>query len=186
MPSTEKEKMLAGKPYIAFDPELDAMRRHAFAAALKFNATGDPAHLADLFGRTFEGLKLLPPFHCDYGENIHLGRNVFINFNVGMLACAPIDIGDNCYIGPNVQLYTAIHPIDPEERRQGINLAKPIRIGADCWLGGGVIVLPGVDIGEGTTIGAGSVVTRSIPPRSVAAGTPCRVLRRLSSTTMNG
>lgn len=181
MPSTEKEKMLAGKPYLAFDPELDAMRRHSFSAAMRFNATGDPAHLVDLFGRSFEGLKLLPPFHCDYGENIRLGRNVFINFNAGMLACASIDIGDHCYIGPNVQIYTAIHPLDPEKRRQGINLAKRVRIGADCWIGGGVIVLPGVEIGEGSTIGAGSVVTRSIPPRSVAAGNPCRVLRSLDT-----
>ncbi len=179
MNRTEKEKMLAGEPYIAFDPELDEMRRRTFAAARQFNATGNAACLEALFGRSFEGLQLLPPFQCDYGENIRLGRNVFINFNASVLACAPVEIGDNCYLGPNVQLYTAIHPVDPDERRKGINSAKPIRVGADCWIGGGAIILPGVEIGAGSTIGAGSVVTRSIPPRSVAAGNPCRVLRRL-------
>lgn len=181
MNKTEKEKMLSGEPYIAFNGELDEMRRATAAATMKFNTGGGPACVKDIFRRSFPGLILNPPFYCDYGENVHLGSNVFINFNCSILACARVVIGDHCYIGPNVQLYTAIHPLDPEERNKGVNMARPINIGANCWLGGGVIILPGVDIGEGSTVGAGSVVTRSIPPRSLAAGNPCRVLRSLDA-----
>lgn len=179
MTKTEKEKMLACEEYIAFEPELNEMRRKTFEATMKFNTTGDKKYLDEIFEQKFEGLKLNPPFYCDYGTNMKFGKNVFMNFNCSALSCAEIEIGDNCYIGPNVQLYTAIHPTNPEKRNKAINLAKPIKIGANCWLGGGVIVLPGVEIGEGSTIGAGSVVTKNISPRTVAAGNPCRVIREV-------
>lgn len=93
-----------------------------------------------------------PPFCCDYGENITIGENVFINFNCSILSCAKVEIGDNCWIGPNVQIYKAIHPVEPKKSNTGIGSAKPIKIGKDCWLGGVVIILPGVEIGEGSTI----------------------------------
>lgn len=120
-----------------------------------------------------------PPFCCDYGENITIGENIFINFNCSILSCAKVEIGDNCWIGPNVQIYTAIHPVEPKKRNTGIGSAKPIKIGKDCWLGGGVIILPGVEIGEGSTIWTGSVVTKNIPPNSIAVGNPCKVIRKI-------
>ena len=104
---------------------------------------------------------------------------MFVNFNFSALSSAEIEIGDNCYIGPNVGLYTAMHPIDPERRIKGINFAKPVKIGKNCWLGASVIVLPGVEIGEGCTIGAGSVVTKNIPPYSIAAGNPAKIIRKI-------
>lgn len=179
MTKTEKQKMLAGEEYIAFNPELNEMRKASADATMKFNTTGCKKYIREIFKNEFDGLMLNPPFYCDYGENIQFGKNVFVNFNCSILSCAKVEIGDNCYIAPNVQLYTAIHPINPEQRNKAINLAKPIKIGANCWLGGGVIVLAGVEIGEGTTIGAGSVVTKNIPPRCVAVGNPCRVLKYL-------
>lgn len=174
---TEREKMLAGEKYMAFDSELCKMRERTFAATMKFNTTADKFLVEEIFQQKFENLVLNPPFYCDYGEHVKIGKNVFINFNCSILSCAEVEIGDNCYIAPNVQLYTAIHPLTPTERNKAINLAKPIKIGANCWLGGGVIVLPGVEIGEGTTIGAGSVVTKNIPQNCVAVGNPCKVLR---------
>lgn len=180
MIKSEKEKMLAGEEYIAFDPELDEMRKAAARATMKFNTTGDKKYIREIFKKNYEGLILNPPFYCDYGENIEFGKNVFMNFGCSILSCAKVEIGDNCYIAPNVQMYTAIHPISPERRNKAINSAKPIKIGANCWLGGGVIVLAGVEIGEGTTIGAGSVVTKDIPPRCTAVGNPCKVLRYLN------
>lgn len=179
---TEKEKMLSGEKYFAFNPELQSMREKTYKATLFYNTTGSKKYLTKLFGHDYEGLIINPPFYCDYGTNIKFGKNVFMNFNCTVLACAEIEIGDNCYIGPNVQLYSAIHPLNPVERNKSINLAKPIKIGKNCWLGGGVIVLPGVEIAEGTTIGAGSVVTKNIPPYCVAAGNPCRVLRFLNES----
>lgn len=176
---TEREKMLAGLPYFAFTDELDALRKRTRQICKQFNDSEDAALLQSLFHSVGDNLILLAPFQCDYGENISIGNNVFINFNFSVLSDTNVEIGDNCYIGPNVQLYTAIHPLDPEERNQGINLAKRIKIGANCWIGGGAIVLPGVEICEGCTIGAGSVVTKNIPARSVAVGNPCRVIKSL-------
>lgn len=176
---TEREKMLAGEEYLSSSPELAEIRRRTAKAIMKFNTTGNKAFVKDIFGYEIGNSTLTPPFYCEYGENIKIGKNVFINFNCSVLSCALVEIGDNCFIGPNVQLYTAIHPIDPEQRRKVVLTAKPIKIGKDCWLGGGVIVLPGVEIGEGSTIGAGSVVTKNIPARCVAAGNPCRILRYL-------
>jgi maltose O-acetyltransferase len=120
---------------------------------------------------------IMPSFYCDYGENIKFGKNVFVNYNCVFLDCNEIEIGDNVFIAPGVQLYTALHPINPEQRNTLTESARKIKIGANCWIGGGSIILPGVEIGEGTTIGAGSVVTKNIAPRVVACGNPCTVIR---------
>jgi maltose O-acetyltransferase len=135
--------------------------------------------LEELIGHVGDGAHVEAPFACDYGENIRLGDRVFVNFNAVFLDCAAITVGDRTQIGPAVQLLAADHPLDPEARRQGLENAKPITIGADAWIGGGAIVLPGMTIGENAVVGAGSVVTRAIPANVVAAGNPCRVIREL-------
>lgn len=178
---TEREKMLSGKTYRFADADLTQRRNDTFSGCINFNATGDTKYLYEILGQIPKSSRINPPFYCDYAENIKLGENVLINFNSSVLACAEVKIGDNCYIGPNVQIYTAIHPIDPTERNKGIGTAKPVKIGKNCWLGGGVIVLPGVEIGEGTTIGAGSIVTKNMPAYCVAAGNPCKILRYLNN-----
>ena len=122
-----------------------------------------------------------PPFACDYGANIRLGRNGFVNFNCVFLDCAPIEIGDDLQMGPAVQLYTAEHPLDAATRRSGLESARPIRIGNDVWIGGGVIILAGVTIGDGVVVGAGSVVTRDVPAARIVAGNPARIVRSLDA-----
>ena len=185
MARTEREKMLAGELYIGNDPELVAMRRSARGLLVEYNATTPEQSAARaeilraLLGSCGKDAWIEPPFYCDYGVNIFMGKNVYLNFNCIFLDCAEIHVGDNVKFGPLVQLYTAHHPLDATARSAGPELASPIRIGADCWLGGGAIVCPGVTIGAGTTIGAGSVVTRDIPPGVLAVGNPCRVVRKL-------
>jgi maltose O-acetyltransferase len=183
--ASEKEKMLAGEPYRANDPELTAERHRARSLLARFNATGADergartALLRDLFGAVGDALDIEPRFACDYGYNIRLGHRAFINFNCVFLDCAPIEIGDDLQMGPAVQLYTAYHPLDQAERVAGWEMAKPIRIGHGVWIGGAAIVLPGVTIGDGCVVGAGSVVTRDLPPGSVAKGNPARIARSL-------
>jgi maltose O-acetyltransferase len=179
--TTEKAKMLAGEPYRASDPVLVAERQRAKRICHAYNqhvVELDRDALRELTGRATDAY-LEPPFHCDYGYNLVLGRGVYANHNLVVLDCAEVAIGDDVYVGPNVVLTTAGHPVDPVERVSGLEYARPIRIGHRVWLGASVTVLPGVEIGDESTIGAGSVVTRSIPPRSVAVGNPCRVLRTL-------
>ena len=139
--------------------------------------------LRDLLGSVGEGTVIMPQFTCDYGYNIRLGRNVFINYHCIFLDCAPIDIGHDVQIGPAVQLYTAQHPLEADVRRSGLESARPIRIGNDVWIGGGAVVLPGVTIGDRSVVGAGSVVVHSVPADCVVAGHPARVVRALSATT---
>lgn len=177
--------MLAGEPYFSSDPELVAARLSCRKILARFNHS-DPADLdgrfamlRELFGAVGEESYIEPPFHCDYGVNIRVGKGFFANFQCVVLDCAEVDIGDEVFFGPGVHIYTATHPLDPEERCAGVEFARPVRIGARAWLGGGVIVLPGVTIGAGTTIGAGSVVTRDIPAGVLAQGNPCRVVRAL-------
>lgn len=133
--------------------------------------------LQDLFGAIGENGVVEPMFACDYGYNIRAGRNLFVNYGCVFLDCAPIVIGDDVQIGPAVQLYTATHPLDPVQRRAGLEFARPIRVGDGVWIGGGAIVLAGVSIGDEAVIAAGSVVTRDVSPRTVAAGNPARVIR---------
>jgi len=135
--------------------------------------------LRRLFGAVGDNPDIQPRFHCDYGYNIRLGRNCFINYNCVFLDCAPIEIGDDLQMGPAVQLYTATHPFDRAKRVAGWESATPIRIGSGVWIGGGAIVLPGVTIGDGCVVGAASVVTRDLPPRSLAFGNPARIVRSL-------
>ena len=182
-PPTERQKMLAGELYLASDPELVALRARARQITRAYNSTIETerdvrrALLNRLLGQMSPVIEIEPPFRCDYGTNIFLGANFYANFGVIMLDCAEIRIGDNVLLAPNVQLYAASHPLDPNVRLTLRETAAPITIGNNVWLGGGAIVLPGVTIGDNTTIGAGSVVTRDIPANVLAAGNPCRVLR---------
>lgn len=181
---SEKEKMLAGEPYNGFDPQLVAERTRARELCQALTAL-PPSHdaeraalLEQLFGAA-TNVYVTPPFYCDYGRHITLGRNVYFNFNCVILDVAPVEIGDNVLFGPAVQVYTATHPLDADERRSGIESGEPIAIGDDVWIGGGAILCPGVTIGARSVIGAGSVVTRDIPADVFAAGNPCRVVRSL-------
>lgn len=182
---TEKEKMLAGRLYQPLDPQLteDRVRARLLLKALndsREDAVEERARiLKELFPDAGEGLWLQPPFYCDYGFNIKLGERVFFNFNCVVLDITPVTIGNRTLIGPNVQLYAAMHPMDHKERASGLEFGKPITIGDDVWIGGSAVVCPGVSIGDRSVIGAGSVVTKNIPPDVFAAGNPCRVIRSL-------
>lgn len=172
--------MLAGQLYNPADPELVAERLHAQRLRQALNQL-DPADLdrkAELFGQPVSGF-ITPPFHCDYGYNIALGENVYFNANCVVLDVMPVRIGNNVLIGPGVHIYTATHPIEAEERRTGLESGKPVTIEDDVWIGGRVVVCPGVRIGAGSVIGTGSVVTRDIPSGVLAAGSPCKVIRRI-------
>jgi maltose O-acetyltransferase len=185
MSKTEYQKMLAGESYLANDPALVAARLQARRLLRAFNDAapddedGRRRTLAALLGAMGPGGWIEPPFRCDYGPQIRVGARFYANFDCVFLDCAPVEIGDDVMLGPGVHLYTATHPVDPDERASGLELARPIRIGSKVWLGGGTIVGPGVSIGAGTTVGAGSVVTRDLPARVVAVGNPCRVVREL-------
>lgn len=187
---TEYEKMVAGELYSALDPELTHMRKIARELADKINAStldlrGEDPRLdlcKKLFGRVGKNLWIQPPFHCDYGKNIFLGDNVYINFGCIFLDVAKVTLGSNVFLGPNVQIYTATHLLIAEERNQGLESGKPITIQDNVWIGGSVVLCPGVTIGEGSVIGAGSVVTKDIPARVVAVGNPARVIRPVSET----
>jgi maltose O-acetyltransferase len=166
--------MLAGELYDASDPDLAADRERAHALLQRYSAERDAALLATLFGRLGRGAAVEAPFHCDYGWNIALGERVYANAFCVFLDCAPIEIGDRVLIGPGVHLYTATHPLDLAQRREGLEYARPIAIGDDAWLGGGSIVLPGVSVGEAAVVGAGSVVSRDVPPGVTVVGNPAR------------
>lgn len=182
---TEKEKMLLGELYLANTPELIAERQRARQLSHLYNATTDEELerrsqiLHDLFGKLGNIFEIVPPFYCDYGSNIYMGNNIFMNFGCVILDCNTVHIGDNFLCAPYVQIYTAHHPTNPVQRLTGEELASPIKIGNNVWIGGGVIICPGVTIGDNTTIGAGSVVVKDIPANVVAAGNPCRVIRSL-------
>jgi maltose O-acetyltransferase len=184
---TEKVKMLAGEPYRSADPELVAETERAQRLVAQYNVTSGEATelrmvlLRQLCGSVGDGAVIRPPFACDYGYNIRLGRNAFMNFNCVFLDCAPIEIGDNLQMGPAVQVYTAAHPLEADVRRSGLEYARPIRIGNDVWIGGGAIILPGVTIGDRSVIGAGSVVVHDVPVATVVAGNPARIIRALEA-----
>jgi len=181
---SEKEKMLAGDLYRAVGPELAADQLRADRLLRTYNATGaDEAErrstiLAELLGSVGDGVVLRPPFHCDYGCNIRLGRGVFANFGCVFLDVVGIEVGDGCQIGTHVQILTADHPRDPVLRRQGFESGKPVWIGRNVWIGSGAIILPGVRVGEDAIVGAGSVVTRDVPPGATVMGNPAKVRRR--------
>ena len=187
MPMTEKEKLDAGQWYNPGDGgELSARRELARSLYFAFNHA-DPNDssehrriLSELLDFYAETATIMPNFACDYGWNISMGAGSFINCNSYLMDCARITIGEHVFIGPNCAMYTAVHPLLPEERNTELERAEPITIGDDCWLGGNVTICPGVTIGKGTVIGAGSVVTRDIPAGVVAVGNPCRPLRALT------
>ncbi len=187
--------MLAGLPYNSRDSELMAMHRKArvFMAAYNRMIDADPEERAALLREclAFAGKNIWiePPFYCDYGCHISLGDNSYVNFNCVFLDCNDIIVGSDVLIAPAVQIYAVAHPVLPEDRlipgggrgetARHYDITAPVRIGDQCWIGGGAIIMPGVSIGAGTTIGAGAVVTRDIPPRVLAVGNPCRVVREL-------
>lgn len=185
MSDTERAKMLRGELYQASDPVLVGARQRARLLWMRFNSSSPEnaserlTILMDLLGKVAPGAWIEPPFYCDYGTQIELEEDVFVNFGCVLLDPAPIRIGAQTQLGPYVQLYTADHPREAAARVAGPELARPITIGKRVWIGGGAIVLPGVTIGDDTTIGAGSVVARDIPPGVVAAGNPCTVIRTL-------
>jgi maltose O-acetyltransferase len=182
---TQRQRMLDGDLYIADDPELAADSLRARRLHDRFNATGADAAderrrlLEELLGSLGAESEIRPPFYCDYGYQIHIGARVFANFGLMALDVAAITIGDDVQLGPNVQLLTPTHPVEADLRLEKWEAARPITISANVWLGGGVIVLAGVDIGDNTVVGAGSVVTRSLPANVVAVGSPARVIRTL-------
>ncbi|MBO0984434.1 sugar O-acetyltransferase [Rathayibacter sp. SD072] len=182
---TNRERMLAGDLYLADDPESIRIAQRAVRLADAYHraslADEDAARplLEELLGELGEGAFVKPPLFVDYGENIRIGARTFVNYHLTALDVAPITIGEDCQIGPNVQLLTPTHPIEPGPRRDKLEAARPITIGDNVWLGGGVIVCPGVSIGDDSVIGAGAVVTRDIPSGVVAVGSPARVMRRV-------
>jgi len=182
---TEKEKMLDGENYLAYDKTLVSERTFAKKLLHKLNVTeylmngNSRAILRQLLPNSNKRIYIEPPFHCDYGYNIHSGENVYFNVNCVVLDTMKVTIGDNVFFAPGVQVYTASHPLDAIERRM-IEFSKPVTIGNDCWIGGNSIICPGVTIGNGCVIGAGSVVTKDIPDNSLAVGNPAKVIRELN------
>jgi len=183
---TEKEKMLAGELYFSSNKELTKERLAARELIHQYNTT-EPNEIKkrmgiirQLFGKTDGSFLIEPPFYCDYGYNIEIGKQFFSNFNLTILDCAKVTIGDNVFIGPNVSIFTATHPLETEIRRKGLESAHPVEIGNDVWIGGNVVINPGVIIGDKTVIGAGSIVTRSMPANVLAFGNPCRVIRDIT------
>ncbi len=175
--------MLAGDLYRADEPELIAAHLRAVTLVEALNTT-PPGNLeerrrilVELLGAFGEDSTVRPPLVCDYGSYLHIGARTFVNFGLVALDAAPITIGDDVQIGPNVQLLTPTHPIDAQLRRDKWEAAEPIHVGDNVWLGGGAIVLPGVSIGENTVVGAGSVVTKDLPAGVVAVGNPARIIR---------
>lgn len=183
---SDKEKMLAGQLYLANSSELVGERLFAKELLFEFNnlrpveVEARNAILQKLFGKTGGSFYVEPPFRCDYGYNIEIGDNFYANYNLVILDCAKVKIGDNVFIAPNVGIYTAGHPIHPDLRNQELEFALPIEIGNSVWIGGNVVINPGIKIGDHTVIGSGSVVTKDILPNVVAAGNPCKILRSIT------
>jgi maltose O-acetyltransferase len=184
---TMRERMLAGEPYIADDPDLEreSLRARELCQELDrvdpHDATRRREVLVELLGAIGDETVIRPPFRCDYGYQTFIGARTFANFGLVCLDVARVTIGDDVQIGPNVQLLTPTHPVEPEPRRAKWEAAAPITIGDNVWLGGGVIVCPGVTIGANTVVGAGAVVTRDLPPNVVAVGNPARVVKQLEA-----
>lgn len=181
----EKEKMLAGKLYNADCDELIKERYYIKDLCKKYNDMdiSDFSKRTELikkiFGKTGEKIVVEPNFWCDYGYNITVGENFYMNHNCVILDGAKVELGDNVFIAPNCGFYTAGHPIDVEQRNSGLEYTKPIKVGSNVWIGGNVVVLPGVTIGDNVTIGAGSVVTKDIPSNVIAYGNPCKVAKNI-------
>jgi maltose O-acetyltransferase len=182
--ASEKQKMLAGELYRAGGEELAADVARVAAWMDRYNASlaatqGERTTLLrEMLGAVGEGAVVRPPFHCDYGYNIHLGTGVFLNFNCIILDVVKVVIADNTQIGPGVQILTADHPRDPAQRRAGLEFGRPVIIGANVWIGGGAIILPGVTVGDDAIVGAGAVVTRDVRPGATVVGNPAKERKR--------
>lgn len=180
----EKTKMLAGELYTANDPELAADAARAAAWMARYNGMIDAAPedrarlLHEGMGSVGRGVTVRPPFHCDYGYNIHLGESVFLNFGCIVLDVGRVDVGAGTQIGPGVQILAADHPREPALRAQALEFSRPIRIGTNVWIGGGALILPGVTIGDDAIVGAGSVVTRDVGAGDTVVGNPARLARQ--------
>lgn len=184
-PRSNRERMMAGDLYVADDPENARLAQRAVRLADEYHRAavidegGARPLLEELVGSLGEGAFVKPPLFVDYGQNITIGPRTFVNYHLTALDVAAITIGADCQIGPNVQLLTPTHPVQPEPRRDKLESARPIVIGDNVWLGGGVIVCPGVTIGENSVVGAGAVVSRDIPANVVAVGNPARVIKTI-------
>ena len=183
MNKTEKEKMLSGEIYNILDPELIADRARVSHLNQRFNSyaaeTDRLSIIHQLLGNFGQNSIIAPPFYCSYGKNIYIGDNVYMNWMCTIIDNNEVHIGDRVMIGPVVQIYTAAHPLKAEPRVQGWEVANPIEIENNVWIGGAAIILPGVRIGQNAVVGAGSVVTRDVPENTVVAGNPARVIKEI-------
>jgi len=185
---TEKEKMLSGKLYNPMDSVLSNERHLARIKFQQINKMSEDQVkdrnklLSELIGTFDKNFWIEPPFYCDYGYNIKLGKNVFMNFNCTILDVMEVKIGDNVLLGPNVHIYTATHPLAAKTRNSWLEFAKPVTIGNDVWIGGGTIINPGVTIGNGVVVGSGSVVTKDIPNNVMVAGNPAKFIKELDNS----
>lgn len=183
---SETENMMSGAQYNPMARELTQARHRASDLCQEYNQTRSfetlerKRILKALLGAGGNSTRITPPFHCDYGAQIHLGKGVFFNLNCVVLDAAPVHVGAHTLIGPAVQIYTVLHPMEAVARRSHAEYAQAVTIGDDVWIGGGAIICPGVTIGDRAVIGAGSVVTRDVPPDVFAAGNPCRAIRSLA------
>lgn len=183
---TEKEKMIQGEMYLPNDPELLKLREgardwmKAFGEIPYREYQQKETMIHEFFGSVGKNPFIEAPFRCDYGFNIHVGNDFFANFNCTFLDVCRIDIGDRCMLAPNVQVYTATHPIDPIERASGKEYGKPIKIGNDVWIGGGAIINPGVVIGNNVVVASGSVVTKNVPDNVVVGGNPASIIKSIN------
>ncbi len=184
---TEKQKMLAGEMYNPLDSQLVKERLEARMLFQQINTTREDkkqerdAMCYKLFGKAGKGLWIEPPFYCDYGYNIQVGEDVFLNFDCCILDVMPVILGDRVMLGPKVQIYTATHPLNAKARSSGVEFAKAITIGNDVWIGGGAIICPGVTIGNGVVVGAGAVVTKNIPDNTFVGGNPAKHIKSIEN-----
>ncbi|WP_419954213.1 maltose acetyltransferase domain-containing protein [Neobacillus niacini] len=180
---TEKDKMLSGELYDAANPQLLQERINARRLTRLYNQTIETDEeirtglLKELFGSTGKNIYIEPTFRCDYGYNIHVGENFYANFDCVFLDVCEIRIGDNCFIAPGVHIYTATHPLDPNERISGKEYGKPVTIGHNVWIGGRAVINPGVSIGNNVVIASGAVVTKDVPDNVVVGGNPAKIIK---------
>lgn len=185
MSMTEREKALAGLPYNILDEELLSIRAgvrqalHVHNHSVPLDEEGVTPALREALGAVGKNVFIETPFHCAYGVNLFLGDDVYINSGCAILDCGRVEIGDKTMLGPAVQIYTAIHPLDPVERAKGTETTAAITLGHNVWIGGAAVLCPGVTIGDNAVVGAGAVVVKDVPPSVVVVGNPATVVRKI-------